>query len=71
MLSADLKTQVLELPIHDRLELVQVIVASLQAHLRNYFEPGMVYEVWTPIEAPQAAEALLNLLESDQPSAHF
>ena len=70
MLSPDLKTQVIGLPVHDRLELMQVIVSSLQANLRNYFEPGVTYEVWTPIEAPQAAQKLLELLEADQPSAH-
>jgi hypothetical protein len=31
MLSADLKQQVMQLPVNDRLELIQTIVASLQA----------------------------------------
>jgi hypothetical protein len=75
MLSPDLKRQIVELSISERLEIMQEIVASLQNHpianklaASNYFEPGKVYEVWTPIEAPDAAQTLLNLLASETPN---
>ena len=65
MLSSDLKNQILTLPIRDRLELMQVIVTSLQNHPVTKLESGVPYEVWTPIEAPQAAQVLLDLLATD------
>lgn len=70
MLSPDLKSQVLTLSIRDRLELMQVIVTSLQNHPMNQLESGVSYEVWTPIDAPQAAQALLDLLAADAAQAH-
>ncbi len=65
MLSPDLKSQVLTLPISDRLELIQVIVTSLQNHPMTQLESGVLYEVWTPNDAPQAAQVLLDLLAAD------
>jgi hypothetical protein len=82
MLSVDFKEQVVNLPVSDRLELMQAIVASLQNHplatkpvatepsVSDYFEPGKVYEVWSPIDAPGAAQVLLNLLASDVETTH-
>ncbi|OUC15161.1 MAG: hypothetical protein B0A82_08415 [Alkalinema sp. CACIAM 70d] len=56
---------------------MQVIMAPLQSHplasdfaivqepsVRDYFEPGHVYEVWTPIDSPKAEQVLLDLLAS-------
>jgi hypothetical protein len=75
MLSLDLKRQIVSLPINERLELMQMIVTSLQndplvvePSISDYFEPGRVYEVWTPIEAPDAAQALLDLLTAAEAS---
>jgi hypothetical protein len=66
----DLKSQVLTLPVHDRLELIQVIVTSLQSHPVTQLESGVPYEVWTPIDAPQAAQTLLDLLAADAAQSH-
>jgi hypothetical protein len=75
MLSLDLKRQIVSLPISERLELMQMIVTSLQndplvvePSINDYFKPGQVYEVWTPIEAPDAAQALLDLLAAAEAS---
>jgi len=82
MLSADFKNQVVHLPVSDRLDLIQTIVASLQndplatrpmekeASVSDYFEPGKTYEVWTPINAPGAAQVLLDLLAADARSTN-
>jgi hypothetical protein len=70
MLSADLKNQVIALPIRDRLELVQAIVESLQNHPLAHLESNTPYKVWTPIDAPQAAQVLLDLLEADTQSTY-
>ncbi len=70
MLSPTLKTQVIELSISDRLELMQVILSSLQAQVPSYLNSDKPYEVWTPIDAPQAAQVLLNLLETDTTHTH-
>lgn len=37
----------------------------------DYFEPGQVYEVWTPIEAPAVAQVLLDLLTAEEASVVF
>jgi hypothetical protein len=75
MLSSDFKRTIIGLPISERLELMQMIVTSLQndplvvePSINDYFEPGGVYEVWTPIEAPDAAQALLYLLTAAEAS---
>jgi hypothetical protein len=65
MLSPELKNQVLTLPIRDRLELIQAISDSLQNQPAMQLESGVPYEVWTPLDAPQAAQSLLNLLASE------
>ena len=70
MLSPDLKSQVLTLPVSDQLELIQVIVTSLQNHPMTQLESGVPYEVWTPNEAQQAAQALLDLLAKDAAQSH-
>ncbi|MEC4818937.1 MAG: hypothetical protein SAK29_37530 [Scytonema sp. PMC 1069.18] len=44
---------------------MQVIVTSVQNHPITQLESGVPYEVWTPIEAPQAAQAHLDLLAAD------
>jgi hypothetical protein len=44
---------------------MQVIIASLQTHPLAPIESGRAYEVWPPINAPQAAQALLDLLAAD------
>ncbi|MBD2079844.1 hypothetical protein [Leptolyngbya sp. FACHB-17] len=70
MLSSELKSQVLTLPVRDRLELMQVIVTSLQNHPMTQFESGVPYEVWTPIDAPEAEQALLDLLAAAKAQSH-
>lgn len=70
MLSPDLKSQILTLPIRDRLELMQVIVTSLQDDPATQLQSGIPYEVWTPIDAPQAAQTLLDLLAADAAQSH-
>lgn len=70
MLSSDLKNQVLTLPLSDRLELMQAIVTSLQNHPMTQLEPGVPYKVWTPIDAPQAGQVLLDLLAANKAQSH-
>jgi hypothetical protein len=77
MLSVDFRNQAISLPVNDRLELMQAIVTSLQSDslaakpdakepsVSDYFEPGKTYEVWTPIDAPGAAQVLMDLLAAD------
>jgi hypothetical protein len=77
MLSADFKNQIVNLSVSDRLDLIQTIVASLQNQplatqvsttdpsASDYFESGQTYEVWTPIDAPEAAQVLLDLLAAE------
>ncbi|NJM48444.1 MAG: hypothetical protein HC860_21605 [Alkalinema sp. RU_4_3] len=47
MLSADLKEQVVNLSVGDRLELVQIIVASLQDRLESVEDLGVVQPLFS------------------------
>jgi hypothetical protein len=73
MLSPELTDQVMALPAPDQMALMDVIARSLKAEpllnesatsaaIEDYFVPGQTYEVWMPIEAPAAGQALLALI---------
>jgi hypothetical protein len=81
MLSPELTDQVIGLPATDRMALMEVIARSLKAQplmdglaspagIEDYFAAGQSYEVWTPIEAPEAGEALLALLAAESTVSH-
>jgi hypothetical protein len=48
---------------------MQAILESLQNYSLAHLESNTPYEVWTPIDAPQA-QVLLDLLEADTQSTH-
>jgi hypothetical protein len=81
MLSPELTDQIIGLPATDRMALMEVISRSLKAQslpnesvnlavIEDYFVSGQTYEVWTPIEAPEAGQALLALLAAESTVSH-
>lgn len=48
----------------DKLRAMQLLVLELASEEEALLLPGMQYEVWSPFDAPGAAETLTKLLEA-------
>ena len=48
----------------DKLRAMQLLVLELASEEEALLLPGMQYEVWSPFDAPRAAETLTKLLEA-------
>jgi hypothetical protein len=51
-------------------ESANLAVIEDYASIEDYFVSGQTYEVWTPIEAPEAGQALLALLAAESTLSH-
>jgi hypothetical protein len=55
------------LPHTDKLRLLQVLVLELaQEEGVSLFDPNLTYPIWTPYNAVEAADTLLQALEADK-----
>ena len=50
----------------DKLRAMQTLVQDLASEEDALLIPGMTYEVWSPYDAGEAAQTLLNMLESEK-----
>ena len=50
----------------DKLRAMEVLVLELVAEEGTLLSSGIQYEVWSPFDAPVAAESLTKLLEQDK-----
>lgn len=66
MISQQLLDQLHNLPRSDKLRIIQILAGDLAAEDEDYFMPGASYEIWSPYDAPQAADALTKMLEADK-----
>lgn len=66
MISDDLIPTLHKLNRGDKLRIIQILANDLAAEEAIYFRPGANYEVWSPYDAPEAAETLLKMLEEDR-----
>ncbi|GAB4521460.1 MAG: hypothetical protein OHK0046_32860 [Anaerolineae bacterium] len=66
MLSNEFMVEVQKLSRADKLRLIQLLAAELAADENAYFVSGTTYDVWSPYDAPQAAEMLMKMLEDEQ-----
>ena len=66
MLSSELLTELQKLNRADKLRAVQFLVHELAVEEEALLTPGIQYEVWSPYDAPGAAQTLLTLLEADK-----
>jgi hypothetical protein len=51
----------------DKLRVIQLLVSDLAAEEEAFFTPGATYEVWSPYDAPEAAQTLVQILDDEQP----
>jgi hypothetical protein len=63
MVSNKLLDELRQLPPTEKLQIVQFLVNDLAAKVdENLFLSGAQYEVWSPFDAPRAAETLMQML---------
>ena len=55
----------------DKLYVTQVLISELAQQESDLIQPGQSYPIWSPYEATEAAEAMLNFLQAhkDQKNA--
>ncbi len=53
----------------DKIRAMQVLIAELAAEEQVALLPEGHYEVWSPYDAPEAAQALTRLLKKDRTAA--
>jgi hypothetical protein len=66
MISNKLLEELQKLNRADKLRVIQILAGDLAIEEDAYFTPDATYEVWSPYDAPAAAETLLKMLEEDQ-----
>jgi hypothetical protein len=67
MVSNELLDELRQLPLADKLHVVQVLVNDLAASTGEaLLLPNKQYEVWSPYESAGAAEALLQMLADEK-----
>lgn len=66
MISNELLETLQKLNRADKLRIIQLLAGDLVAEEAAHFTPGATYEVWSPYDAADAAETLLNMLEEDR-----
>lgn len=66
MISNELLEELQKLNRGDKLRVIQLLAGDLVSEEDTYFTPDATYEVWSPYDAPAAAETLLKMLEEDQ-----
>ncbi|HMA34708.1 MAG TPA: hypothetical protein VKY74_09545 [Chloroflexia bacterium] len=66
MLSNELLSALHKLDHADKLRAMQFLVGELAREEDALLPPGTLYEVWSPYDAPAAADALLKMLEENE-----
>ncbi|OIP72172.1 MAG: hypothetical protein AUK48_11420 [Oscillatoriales cyanobacterium CG2_30_44_21] len=67
----ELMSQVQELPKIDKLRLMEFLAKSLvKDEEPNFFIANQEYPVWSPYNCSEAANVLMNLLETKQQEQH-
>ena len=66
MISNELLEELQKLNRTDKLRVIQILAGDLASEEESYFRSDATYEVWSPFDAPAAAETLLKMLEEDQ-----
>ena len=62
MVSPDLLNTLQNLDLADKLYLVQVLISGLAQQESALIQPGQSYPVWSPYDAFEAANAMLEVL---------
>ena len=70
MVSTELVEQLLRLNRLDKLEVIQLLVAELANEEANLLKTGASYDVWSPYDAVDAANIMLEALNAENSLNH-
>ncbi len=70
MVSAELLNTLRNLNRADKLYIMQVLVSELAQAETNLIQPGQEYPVWSPYNAFEAADSMLQVLENAKTKTH-
>lgn len=65
MVSTELVEQLLRLNRVDKLKFIQILAAELANEEANLLKPGASYDVWSPYDAVDAANIMLEPLNAE------
>ena len=65
MISTELLEELRKLSHNEKLQVIQLLANDLVTS-EPILVAGATYEVWSPYDAPQAADALLKMLQAEQ-----
>ena len=63
---SDLVDELHQLSRVDKLRIIQLLATDLATE-ESYLTSKGVYEVWSPLDSPDAAQTLLKMLDKDEP----
>ncbi len=66
MLSRELLDELHKLERSDKAKVIQILAGELAVDEEKYFQNGTSYDFWSPIDAPEAANVLLMMLDDEQ-----
>ncbi len=67
MLSSELLNELHKLEREDKAQVIQILAGELALD-DKYFQDGASYDFWSPIDAPEAAKILMQMLAENQKS---
>ncbi len=70
MVSIDLLSTLRELSRADKLHVMQFLISELVQQELDLLKPGMSYPVWSPYNAVDAADAMLEVLKNAESEDH-
>lgn len=69
MLSRELLDELHKLERADKVKVIQILAGDLAIDEEAYFQDGTYYDFWSPIDAPEAARILTQMLADRQESS--
>ncbi|MCY4072140.1 MAG: hypothetical protein OXG60_12655 [Chloroflexi bacterium] len=66
MLSSELLDELHQLERADKARVIQILAGELAVEGEAFFSDGSIYDFWSPIDAPEAARILTQMLADRQ-----
>ena len=66
MISGELLDELQKLDRREKLRVIQILAGELVIEDNEQLRTGATYEVWSPFDAPEAANTLLKMLEDNE-----
>lgn len=66
MTSVELLRELQRLDSGEKLKVIEILAGELAVDEEKYFQDGTRYDFWSPVDAPEAANVLLMMLQDEQ-----